>query len=380
MPCKRKDDSLSSHSSNIAIKKEQKNGGTCELKNLESRECTPPFKAIKDEVCPSSDPNHSETCKNFGKNNAADDVKIENDNGRKNSASKSLCVDAQSPLLDGRQQVSSTSDNGDQGVLHDKNILHDDSDLKDKRNNSKSQTSSLTHSNTSSTKIKVNATTETPPGQLVVTFTNDTIEASCSQDSLMHSHINQQRPEEKTEIIQNTEDDTNDSIDYRKNSSEGSYSCCCDDSCFNRGCTLSHEKNISNLDSGKTTPSCFHSHGNTIVPQSTFEKNDNIEDFKSSSNYPNGNNKKKKVAVATQTASVNVSHSSSVGTLGSSEEQQSLKSLATERTLSSVIGEHNKSYNGSSNTTPYQFNASSTKYRHMGEPLSLMQEVPDVSL
>ena len=63
MPCKRKDGSLSSHSSNIAIKKEQRNGGTFELKNSESRECTSPFKAIKDDVCPSNDPNHSETCK-----------------------------------------------------------------------------------------------------------------------------------------------------------------------------------------------------------------------------------------------------------------------------------------------------------------------------
>lgn len=353
------------------------------MKNSETREGTPPFKAIKDEVCPSNDPNHSETCKeklNFGKNNAADEVKSENDDGRKNSASKSLSVGVQSPVLDGTRQVSCISDNGYQDVLRDTNIVHDDSDLKEKRKNSKSQSSSLSHSNSSSTKIKVNATTETPPGQLVVTFTNDTIMGGRSEDSLMHPHNNQQRHEEKAEIINNIDDDANDSIDNRKNSSEGSYSCCCDDSCFNRGCTLSHEKTISNLDSGKTTPSCFHSHSNTIVPQSTFENNDIIEDFESSSNYPNVNNKKKKVAVATQTASVNVSHSSSVGTSGSSEEHQSLKSLATERTLSSVIGEHNKGYKGSSHTTPYQLNASSNKYRHIGEPLSLMQEVPDVSL
>ena len=77
MPCKRKDDSLSSHSSNIAKKEEQKNGSTCELKNSESRECKPPFKAIKDEVCPSNGAKYSSTCNersNVEKNNAEADV------------------------------------------------------------------------------------------------------------------------------------------------------------------------------------------------------------------------------------------------------------------------------------------------------------------
>ena len=100
-------------------------------------------------------------------------------------------------------------------------------------------------------------------------------------------------------------------------------------------------------------------------------------DIEGTNSVQNGGSKRSKVAVATQTASISASLCSSVGSPCSSDDQPSLKSTNHERTLSSVIGDYNRRLSSSSNNANFN---STSKYRLTEEPLSLMQEVPDVSL
>ena len=231
-------------------------------------------------------------------------------------------------------------------------------------------TNNISQSNSTSNATRVNATTSTPPAQLVVTFSTDTIVGSNSGDIKAQNRQWQHRYECTNHIVE----DHNGGHDDRKNSCEGSYSCSCDDSCFNGGSIMSQERNASNLDSGKTSPTCLHSHSNIISAQMASATNADIEGTNS---VQNGGSKRSKVAVATQTASISASLCSSVGSPCSSDDQPSLKSTNHERTLSSVIGDYNRRLSSSSNNANFN---STSKYRLTEEPLSLMQEVPDVSL
>ena len=97
----------------------------------------------------------------------------------------------------------------------------------------------------------------------------------------------------------------------------------------------------------------------------------------SSQHFVNGDNKNSKVAVATQTTSFSASLSSSAGTPGSNEEGQTSEGATQDRTLTACIGEQYKGMNDSSYIKSKR-NDRKLKNTTMGEPLSLMQEVPDV--
>ena len=245
----------------------------------------------------------------------------------------------------------------------------------------KKETPTTSPDNTLSNK-KTNATTETPPKQLVVTFTNDTIACCRSEErsngARCSQRVNcQEHPLNMEMSCSDDKDGINESVSDRKSSSEGSQSCCCDDSC-NNGCILNQERTTSNLSSGKSTPRCFHSNGNSIGKLSTVSGKYSIgKESNSSQNFVNGNNKNSKVAVATQTTSFSASVSSSAGTPGSNEESQCAEGATQDRTLTACIGEQYKEINESSYIKS-QHNDRKFKNTHMAEPLSLMQEVPDV--
>ena len=245
----------------------------------------------------------------------------------------------------------------------------------------KMETSTTSPDNTLSNK-KTNATTETPPKQLVVTFTNDTI-ACCRSEERSNGTRSGQRvncQEHPLSMEMSSSDDKvgiNECVEDRKSSSEGSQSCCCDDSC-NNGCILNQERTTSNLSSGKSTPRCFHSNGNSIAKLSSVSgKYSTGNESNSPQHFVNGNNKNSKVAVATQTTSVSASLSSSAGTPGSNEEGQTSEGATQDRTLTACIGDQYKGMNESSYIKS-QLNERKFKNTHMDEPLSLMQEVPDV--
>ena len=340
---------------------------TSEIKNTVAQE-GPVSQTKSDQVCPATDLQPSSTSK-AKTIESITSLKKGKCDGRKASSSSTSSLNCQLQQSDTRQ-ISPILNKGS-GVLHADSNDACNSDIV-KRGNIIPPLP-ISDSINKSNRTKVNATTETPQSQLVVTFSNDTIGDSHSEDSFSPSYTQQQ----KSEIMNHDEDDeTNDSIIFRKNSCEGSYGCCCDDTCYN-GRTITQDKTMSNVDSGKTTPSCFHSNTTNMCPHSSSVKNTDTNSVNGSSNYATSNNKKDKVTVATQTASVSVS--SSLGTPGSNEEQKSLKGLTNERTLTSVIGSHNKGCKSSPNNSN-QPNAVPSKHKCRVEPLSLMQEVPDVSL
>ena len=353
-------------SSNIAAKKEE---GSCDMKVPITQNSK---SSIECETCSDKDDgNQFTSCKdqvNCKSLTNAGDVKQDNDTTMTKSPSTNLRSMEKSP--DNASQKISDSNQ----ALQHLHMVSDDKEKStiDEHEITKTSPTNASQSISTPSTTKVNATTETPPAQLVVTFSTDTIGLNHSGDHRNHSKHSQPKYECSNHVIE----ENNGSIEERKNSCEGSYSCSCDDSCFNGGSILSQEKLTSNLDSGKTTP---HSNGNAISIHTTFGKNGNKDDNNALQNIPNAVTKKRKVSIATQTASISASLCSSVGSPGSSDEQQSLKSTNHERTLSSVIGEHNIGLSNTSNNTQYQINSSS-KYRLEDEPLSLMQEVPDVSL
>lgn len=362
---KKTDEELQCNNSpNVATKKEEKSNS--EMKDAIIQDKNSPVEVIKKDVCPKKDEiNNSEPCKDSNKTNGEDEKQ---DNVPKMTKSTSSNLNCKENSTEDVCQQNSISNKTNQHLP----IVSDDKkqpkivehECTKKSSNNVSQTENTTPT------TKVNATTETPPAQLVVTFSNDTIGGNHPLDFRTHSKL----PQHKYECnhVNHVIEDNNDSIDDRKNSCEGSYSCSCDDSCFNGGSIVSQEKYTSNFDSGKTSPTCLHSNSNITSIQLAPAAIANMID---SSSLQNGGNKKKKVAVATQTASISASLCSSAGSPGSSDDQPSLKSTNHERTLSSVIGDYNRRLSGSSNN----FNSSS-KYRLAEEPLSLMQEVPDVSL
>ena len=332
------------------------------MKIAEIQDKNSPLEVIKHDKCLEKDvENQSFSCKvNCKDLTIAEDEKHDNTVAMKKSTSSHLNEEEQS--LDDASQKTSISNPTHQ---HVPNVCDDKkAEPKIAKNAITNASQPISTSNTT----RVNATTSTPPAQLVVTFSTDTIGGSNSGD------IRTQSRQHKYECTNHIAEDQNGEIDDRKNSCEGSYSCSCDDSCFNGGSIISQEKYTSNLDSGKTSPTCLHSNGNNISSQIALATNADIE---CNAAVQNGGNNKRKVAVATQTASISTSLCSSIGSPGSSDDQQSLKSTNHERTLSSVIGDYNRRPSSSSNNALFN---SSSKYRLTEEPLSLMQEVPDVSL
>jgi len=320
---------------------------------------------IKDKICPKTDPNHSETCNvESGEHNTAD-LKSKCEEGR----SKSILKGELPQLV--AIKTSFLADNSNQTIIpppdHEgKPILRAKTNLAPELPASNAITN---------IRNKIDAATETSPAQLVVTFTNNPFEVTNSQLSADHNHC---KDHKELEIISPLHDNGNNSLE-RKNSCDAMYSCCCDDSCFNEF----HEKTISSLDLEEVIPSCLDMTDNPMCTKSVSVKSINMDDLNISSNHAKSNTKKRKVAVATQTASLSVSLSSSVGTPCSCEEQSSIKSLPTnDRTLTSVIGERtNPGSNVLSHTTTSKIKNGQSRYRKTEEqPLSLMQEVPDVSL
>ena len=361
-----KNESLSSQRSNIPTKK-QPSELSSEARDLVAQKSAP-IEAIKDKICPKTDPNHSETCNvESGEHNTAD-LKRKGEEGH--TKSKSI-LNSELPQL-GAIKTSFLANNSNQTIipppdLEEKSILSAKTNLEPELPASNAITN---------IRNKNDAATETPPAQLVVTFTNNPFEVTNSQLSADHNHC---KDHKELERINPLHDNGNNSLD-RKNSCDAMYSCCCDDSCFNGF----HEKTISSLDLEEVTPSCLNLNDNTMCTKSVSVKSINMDDLNISSNHAKSHTKKRKVAVATQTASLSVSLSSSVGTPCSCEEQSSIKSLPTnDRTLTSVIGERttNPGSNVSSHTTTSKIKNGQSKYRKTDEqPLSLMQEVPDVSL
>ena len=313
------------------------------------------------------------------------DITSDNDtnhhNVQKNSISSDTSAKKQLPLGLELKKISSISVCNDQAIAV-KSVPETDPEPKEKSNSGdKMETLTTSPDNTLLNK-KTNATTETPPKQLVVTFTNDTI-ASCRSEELSNGtrcgqRVNcQEHPLNMEMSCSDDKDGINECVLDRKSSSEGSQSCCCDDSC-NNGCILNQERTTSNLSSGKSTPRCFHSNGNSIGKLSSVSGKYSIgKESNSSQHFVNGNNKNSKVAVATQTTSFSASVSSSAGTPCSNEENQSAEGATQDRTLTACIGEQYKEMNESSYIKS-QRNDRKFENTHMDEPLSLMQEVPDV--
>ena len=279
------------------------------------------------------------------------------------------------------KKISSISVCNDQAVTVKSDSETDPKPKEALHSGDKKDTLTTSPDNTLSNK-KTNATTETPPKQLVVTFTNDTI-ACCRSEERSNGTSCSQRvncKEHPLNMEMSSSDDKdgiNECVEDQKSSSEGSQSYCCDDSC-NNGCILAQERTTSNLSSGKSTPRCFHSNGNSIGKLSSVSGKYSMgNESNSSQHFVNGDNKNSKVAVATQTTSFSASLSSSAGTPGSNEEGQTSEGATQDRTLTACIGEQYKGMNDSSYIKS-QRNDRKFKNTTMGEPLSLMQEVPDV--
>ena len=315
------------------------------------------------------------------KKNITSDDDTNHQNVQKNSISSDTSAKKQLPLGLELKKISSISVCNNQAI-EVKSVPETDPEPKETLNSGdKKETPTTSPDNTLLNK-KTNATTETPPKQLVVTFTNDTI-GSCSTEERSNGtrcgqRVNcQEHPLNMEMSCSDDKDGINECVSDRKSSSEGSQSCCCDDSC-NNGCILNQERTTSNLSSGKSTPRCFHSNGNSIGKLSSVSGKYSIgKESNSSQHFVNGNNKNSKVAVATQTTSFSASVSSSTGTPCSNEENQSAEGATQDRTLTACIGEQYKEMNESSYIKS-QRNDRKFKNTHMDEPLSLMQEVPDV--
>ena len=262
----------------------------------------------------------------------------------------------------------------------------------------------------------VNATTETPPAQLVVTFSNHTISDSLSGDDSCKNRNNQQRCEtsnnngvsigeeddscshsshnhsynpQKCEKVNNgaceldEECAANGSISYTTNNScEGSYcGCCYDETCFH-GCNTTQERTPPVYPERIRSP--YHSHPTARTQNDPLVNSNDVCGVDSKQiNRAKRKNKKNKATVATQTLNTINALQSTVN-----ENSQTAPVMSSSEGTQSSNSSTSRVVKCTPNICRQSIDSSRPQYGLLGdmhpsqttEPLSLTQEVPDVSL